>query len=469
MAPTSAVAPTTAVASSAPPPATAAYDPSRPYWEQGNFAPVDHEVESFSLEVIGALPRQLDGLYVRNGANPLGGASAHWFLGDGMVHGVRLRGGRAEWYRNRWVDTPLLGQDLLAGGAGAPGAANNTSNTSVVHYAGRLLSLQEIGFPYELSASDLSTIGPWDMEGALTTGMTAHPKIDPLTGMYHFFGYGFTPPYLTYHVADAAGVLLSSQEVAVGGPTMIHDFAITDRDVVFWELPVLFSLDMALAGEVPFVWDPSYGARVGTFPLGGPASAATWVEIEPCYVFHGTNAWRDGESILIDVSRMPTMFAAGGDAGPNRVHRWRLDTSGGALAFSDDVIADAPWDLPTIDRRRTGRRHGHAWYATTRETLGGFDFAGIVHFEAMTGRVDAWEPPANESAGEALFVPDSVSAADGEGWLLAFGYDATDGHSDLFVLDATDCAAGPVARVRLPQRVPYGFHGCWVDGALLPS
>jgi carotenoid cleavage dioxygenase-like enzyme len=442
------------------------YDPDLPYWIQGNFAPVDDEIEAVALTVDGALPPELDGLYVRNGSNPASGSSAHWFLGDGMVHGVRLRDGRAEWYRNRWVRTPLLGKgDILGGGAtGAPGGANNSSNTSAFHHAGRLLSLQEVGFPYQLSPDDLSTVGAWDMGGALTTAMTAHPKIDPATGLLHFFGYGFVPPYLTYHVADVDGTLLSSEPVDVAGPTMIHDFAITERDVVFWELPVVFSLDLALAGEMPFEWRPDYGARVGTFPLGGPADAIRWVEIEPCYVFHGTNAWRDGDAVVLDVSRMPTMFAPGGDAGPNALHRWRLDTSGTALTFSDEVLADRSLDLPTVDHRVLGRPHRHAWYATTRDTLGGFDFGGVVHYDARTGRTDAWNPGQHESAGEALFVPAGPSAAEGEGWVLTFGYDAARHGSDLLVFDATNCSAGPVARVRLPRRVPYGFHGCWVPG-----
>lgn len=451
---------------SAPP-----YDPSLPYWMQGNFAPVDDEIESFTLEIEGSLPTELDGLYVRNGSNPAGGSSAHWFLGDGMVHGIRLHNGRAEWYRNRWVRTPLLGQgDILGGGGGgAPGGANNSSNTSAFHHGGRLLSLQEVGFPYQLSPADLSTTGAWDMGGELTTAMTAHPKIDPATGLLHFFGYGFVPPYLTYHVAAADGTLLSSQTVDVAGPTMIHDFAITDRDVVFWELPVVFSLDLALDGEMPFVWDPGYGARIGTFPLGGPATDARWVEIEPCYVFHGTNAWRDGDDVVIDVSRMPTMFAPGGDAGPNALHRWRVSTGGEALTFADEVVADRSLDLPTIDPRFLGRRHRHAWYATTRDQLGGFDFGGIVHWDAVTGRVDEWDPGDSESAGEALFVPAGDSAGEGEGWVLTFGYDAARHGSDLLVFDATDCAGGPVARVRLPRRVPYGFHACWVPAAAMAT
>ncbi len=165
--------------------------------------------------------------------------------------------------------------------------------------------------------------------------MTAHPKIDPATGAMHFFGYDFAEPYLVYHVADRDGTLVSSQPVAVKASTMIHDFAITEHDVVFWEMPVLFDMNLAIkmvsdphSSVMPYVWKPEYGSRIGVMPLGGPASAIRWVEIDPCYVFHGMNAWREGDDVVLDVCRMPTVFSSGSVLGPPpRLHRWRVDTS----------------------------------------------------------------------------------------------------------------------------------------------
>ena len=137
-----------------------AYDPERPYWEQGNFAPVTTEETFTDLEVTGSLPPELSGLFVRNGSNPPSGSSAHWFLGDGMVHGVSLSGGEAQWYRNRYVRTPIneSGKDLLSFG-GVPGKQNNQSNVALVHHAGKLLTTGEVGWPFELSPEDLSTVG----------------------------------------------------------------------------------------------------------------------------------------------------------------------------------------------------------------------------------------------------------------------------------------------------------------------
>lgn len=261
-------------------------DPETPFWLQGNFAPVYEELDAFDLPVRGAIPPELNGLYVRNGSNPQSGVSPHWFFGDGMIHGGRL---------------------LLSG---------------------------EVGAPYQIDPNDLSTIGVQEFEGKLNTSFTAHPKIDPATGFLHFFGYWFVEPYLTYHVADPQGRIVHSEPIPVAASTMIHSFAITERDVIFWELPVLFDLAAAASGaDNPFHWQPEYGARIGVMPLGGPASAIRWVGIEPCYVYHEVNAYRTGDEIVLDVCRHDFMFAGErfGEA-PLAMHRWHIDTAGAELS-----------------------------------------------------------------------------------------------------------------------------------------
>ena len=251
-----------------------AADPDTPWWLRGNFAPVMREVEATDLRVEGALPPELTGLYVRNGSNPQHSDSSHWFFGDGMVHGVQLERGKAKWYRNRYVHTPLYDAGL-GFGAKVPGNTATQSNVSAFWHGGALLTSGEVGFPFRISPTDLSTIGAHDFGGALTSAFTAHPKIDPQTGRMHSFGYGFTPPFLTYHVTEPDGTLVHHEVVDIPRSTMMHDFAITDRDVVFWDLPVIFDLDAATrwiadptSGAFPYRWDPGAGARIGIMPLG---------------------------------------------------------------------------------------------------------------------------------------------------------------------------------------------------------
>ena len=271
---------------------TATASDPRPFHLTGNYAPVMDELTCFDLPVRGAIPPELDGLYVRNGANPKSGSSPHWFFGDGMLHGVRLERGRASWYRNRWVRTKKLaaGSDDVMDPASMLDREASAANTHVVAHAGRIYALEEGHFPY-LVTHELETIGCESFGGRLATAFSAHPKICPETGELHTFGYGFLPPYLVYHVLDPQGRLVHSAEITVPRPTMMHDFMITRDHAIFMDLPVVIDLARVAQGEVPLHWDPTHPARVGILPRMGTDADVRWFEIEPCYVFHPLNAW----------------------------------------------------------------------------------------------------------------------------------------------------------------------------------
>ena len=441
------------------------YDPDRPYWEQGNFAAVTTEETLTDLEVTGAIPPELSGLFVRNGSNPPSGTALHWFLGDGMIHGVRLDRGRARWYRNRYVRTPFnaSGTDLLSAG-GPPGRGNNQSNVSLVHHAGRLLSLGEVGWPYELSTDDLATVGTWDFAGRLGETMTAHPKIDPETGRMHFFGYEFLRPALTYYAADPDGRLDVVSPIAVEVASMTHDFAITDRDAVFWLGPVVFGAEPTNPyPEIPFHWDPAGPCRIGVMPLDGAGDAIRWVDVPPCYVFHGMAAHRDGDDVVLLVHRLDEAFGPEGDLVPSYLTEWRIGTGGRSLTFAERRVSDRTMDLPAHDRRHTGREVRHAWTVTTTppDAEHGFELAGICHVDVREGRERVWDPGPDVRGGEPFFVP-AEGGGEGEGWVLTYVWDRTTDRSALAVFDAQAVVDGPVGRVELPVRVPFGFHGLWV-------
>lgn len=436
------------------------FNSALPWWLQGNFSPVENEVEAFDLVVNGSIPPALNGLYVRNGSNPQTADSAHWFFGDGMLHGVRIQNGKALWYRNRYVRTAQFTGD----GGDVPTGGNNASNVSAVYHGGRILTSGEVGLPFEISSEDLSTIGVTDFDGAIDTSFTAHPKIDPATGHLHFFGYWFVEPFVSYHVADSSGKVIHSQPISVGQSTMMHSFAITEQDVVFWECPVVFNFELAVAGNAnPFEWKPDYGARIGVMPLGGSSSDLRWKEIDPCYVFHEINAFREGDDIHIDLCRYDTMFEGGaslGGSGASSLSRWSIGTGGEELTFSEQVITQNAVELPTHDRRFSGRKHQHGWLINLRDNPNTVDFSGISHVDVNSGKISVWDPGSNNHANEAFFVPGGDG--EGEGWLLTYVFNHASQRSYLAILAAQDVQAGPVATIELPQRVPYGFHGVWV-------
>lgn len=429
-----------------------------------NFAPVMDELTTYDLPVTGAVPKALTGWYLRNGPNPHEAASAHWFLGDGMVHGVYLEGGRATSFRNRWVRTSAFtdgartyddvgNRDLAAGAA----------NTHVVRHAGRILALCESSLPYQLTP-ELETVGAYDFGGRLTTGMTAHPKTCPITGELHFFGYGIlTPPFLTYHRADAAGNLVVSRDVEGVGPTMMHDFSLTARFIVFMDLPVIFDIERAIADHrMPYRWDRSYGARLGILRRDDPLGEVRWFDIAPCYVFHVANAYDQDGRIELTVIRYPELWCDdSSDPYPAAsLWGWSIDLASGRV--KEEQLDDRACEFPRIDDRQAGlrTRYVHATVTATHPRHSPVPGA-LLRYDLYTGNITEHRLGRGRTPGEAAFVPADATAG-GDGWLMTYVYDAARDASDLAILDATDLAAPPVALVHLPQRVPEGFHGNWL-------
>ncbi|MBD5656065.1 MAG: carotenoid oxygenase family protein [Candidatus Eremiobacteraeota bacterium] len=421
-----------------------------------NYLPIDIESDVETLRVDGSIPPELCGTYMRNGPNSRAGNVPHPFFGDGMVHAVRLDSGRALRYSNRWVRTPSFERAETGGARVAGDLRDAVANTNVIAHAGRILTLVENGLPYRID-DGLRTIGAYDFGGRLQTPMTAHPKICPTTGEMYFFGAQWSPalPALTFHRADANGELIESRTIEVGAHTMMHDFAITERHVLFLDLPVVFDIERAKAGTMPFRWSDSYGARLGVMNRGGNGSVR-WFEIEPCYIFHVLNAYDVPDGIVLDAVRYPELWRNEADSfGETALHRYTLDFAAGTVRESK--LDDTSIEFPRVDERRTGRTHRYG-YAVHFDRHAG---PGIIKFDltAGTSRRKSFGP--NCMAGEATFVPAAGETGEDAGWLLTYVYDGGREQSDFVILDARDLSVR--ATVNLQRRVPYGFHGTWID------
>ncbi len=440
-----------------------------PWHMRGSYAPVLDEVEAFDLPVTGSIPTDLNGRYFRNGANPKSGPTLHWFAGDGMLHGVRLLDGKAEWYRNRWVRTRSLdGAERRDPNTGEADLTVGLANTHVVRHAGRIFALEEASLPNEVSP-ELDTLGPCDFEGALRTPFTAHPHTCPETGEMHFFGYELiSAPFITYHVVDRAGTLVHSQPIDVPGPTMAHDFAISRNYAIFMDLPVVFDLDLAIGGTMPFVWRESYGARIGLLHRDRARAGAQprWFDIPLCYVFHIVNAWDDGPDgryVWLDAGRHESMWKGNSsNFEPSMLHRWRFDLLTGEV--TEEQLDDVSHAFPRIDDRRTGLSNRYSWAVAPRsgDRDGDMEAATvIVKYDLLTDSRTVHDFGADAQTGEPVFVPSSDAAGEDEGYLVTYVLDTTTNTSTFVVLDAADMSLPPIAAVPLPQRVPAGFHGSW--------
>jgi carotenoid cleavage oxygenase len=441
---------------------------------QGNFAPVRQERDDSDLEVTGSIPPELNGLLLRNGPNPVldpDPSMYHWFIGDGMLHGIELSGGKAR-YRNRWVRTrtarAALGEAVPEGTTWDQGDGS-VANTSVVRHSGRILALVEVSLPTQVS-SDLSTLGPFDFDGRLAGRFTAHPKIDPATGEMLFFGYEFlTEPYVNFHVVDANGDLIRSQGIEIPRPVMMHTFAVTATRVVWLDLPVVFDVNLVGHQGFPFTWRPESGARVGVMSRSSDDGKVVWIDIDPCYVYHEFNAYDDADgNIVLDVVVYPQMFETDlygpGSTSPS-LQRWTIDPVAGRVAV--EHLDDRSEEFPRINDRFSGvpYRYGYSTELDVGPTW--WKLGGLRKHDLLLRRTERHDVGPGGAAMEPVFIPAGDDNGEDAGWVVSVVYDPARDASDVIVVDATDFSGPPAAVIHLRQRVPFGFHGAWISGASL--
>lgn len=438
----------------------------------GIHRPMTQELTLTELTVSGNIPAALEGRYLRIGPNPIAPdtASHHWFIGDGMVHGLRLSGGRALWYRNRWIRSNAVAAALGVAPADGTHRALDTVNTNVVDIAGRTLALVEAGSsPVELSET-LEGQRYDAFGGGLAGAFSAHPHRDPVTGEHHAVCYeGRNPDEIRHVVVDASGQVRRELAIPVKHGPMIHDCAITARWVVILDLPVTFSMKALTAGHgFPYRWNPDHAARVGLLPRDGTAADIVWCDVEPAYAFHVGNAFEQPDgTVALDLCVYERMFddgAPGPDSRCRGLERWTVDPARRKVTVR--TLDAAPQDFPRPDERRFGQPYRYLWtMALPAELDPQFVGTALYQHDLETGTRQVHDFGPGHHPGEFVFIPAAADSAEGEGWLMGLVVDRAAEATDLVILDASRVAAPPVASVRLPHRVPPGFHGNWIAGA----
>lgn len=447
-----------------------------PYLD-GNFAPIGQEITTEDLKIIGELPPDLSGMFVRNGPNPqhqpIG--QYHWFDGDGMLHGVEISNGQAT-YRNRYVRTRGWNIEHEAGKAvwsglleppqmdNPHGPGKNTANTALVWHAGQFLAVWEGGAPHNIQLPELATIGEYTYNNKLTSPFTAHPKVDPVTGEMMFFGYSFAPPYLQYGVVSPQGELLQTVPIELPMAVMMHDFAITENYTIFMDLPLTFSPERMQRGEPMMMFESDRPSRFGILPRHGDNSNIRWFESPSCYVFHTMNAYEAGDEIILIACRMSSTNVLATSQDPTAdiplLHRWRFNLRTGAV--TEEKIDDVPVEFPRVNENLLGRNTQYGYAGKMAQNSLPL-FEGIIKYNFHNGTTQTHELGKHRYGGEAVFAPRLNATAEDDGWLITFVYDENTETSELVVINAQDITSDAVARVIIPQRVPYGFHAAWVS------
>ena len=473
-------------------------DDDHPY-RTGPWQPQNSEWRADDLIAVeGEIPADLDGIYLRNTENPLHPAlkSYHPFDGDGMLHIVGFRDGKA-FYRNRFVRTDGFEAEQEAGGPLWPGLAeplslakvdygwgartllkDASSTDVVVHRGTALTSFYQCGDLYRIDPYTGQTRGKQDFNGGFPFdwGISAHPKVDERTDELLFFNYGKKEPYLHFGVVDANNDLVHYTDVALPGPRLPHDMAFTRNYVIlndfplFWE-PELLERDLHVAR-----FHRDMPSRFAVLPRRGGAADVQWFEADPTFVLHFANAYEDGDEIVLDGFYQGDPEPADNGTGTKwqrafrflaldrmqtRLHRWRFNLKTGAT--TEESLSENISEFGMINATHGGEPHRYVYAATGKP--GWFLFDGLIRHDLLTGTEQRISFGDGVYGSETAMAPRVGSRGEDDGYLVTLTTDMNADASYCLVFDAARIQDGPVCKLQLPERISSGTHSTWVAGA----
>lgn len=447
---------------------------------QGIWEPINFECDINDPIVVGNIPKELNGTFYRNGPNPqyVYSASYHMFEGDGMIHAVTFINGEVK-YQNRWIRTDrflaernarksLFGgmRDFMARDESVQNTSHNTANTNVIWHHNQLLALNEGGQPVNLDKNDLTHCSIYTFNHTFDRSMMAHPKIDPQSGELIFYSY-FGPNFM-YYIADNHGQITHQENLQLPYQCLMHDFAITENFTIIPLFPLTWDYQRLMRGEAIFKWEPNLNTRFAILPRNGKNQDVIWFECEAMLGMHTVNAREVNGKIILEMIGMndiPIDAIAFGDDRiiyTNSLIRWTFDLS--AKTIIKEKMDDMNVEFPRIDERFTGRIYKHAFMnGTVNKNLPHCFFDSVIHYDMQRDEKRLHYFGEDALAVEPIFVPRSNHAKEGDGFVLCYVYRKSLNRSDLIILDSKRIEDEPVATIQLPHRVPFGFHGCWVD------
>jgi carotenoid cleavage dioxygenase len=475
----------------------------------GFFAPMRFEADITDCEVIGKIPADLNGAFVRVGGEflyPPKFPDDAVLNTDGYVSAFRFRNGGVS-FKGRWVKTErykkqVAAQRQLYGYYRNPFTDDETvkdpahpnrrtvSNTSPIAHAGKLFTLKEDGLPHQIDPNTLETIGPYDFNGAWKSEtFSAHPKIDPVSGEMIAYGYeatGLATDDVFIYAIDKSGKVTRETRIKQPYVSIIHDIAVTQKHILLPFGGYVTSMERLKAGKIHWGWDSTKPSMIGVLPRDGTAKDVRWFKGPERCMMHTFNAYTEGNKIVLyapfyDSNFFPFFPPVDGspwnrDKAKAYVRKITLDLDSKRDEWEEELL----WpfnvgDLGRVDTRYMTQptRYGYTGYGDAAKPFDekrAGNLRGRVtncygRFDFTNGKLDTYFAGDAHSLQECCFVPRRAGAPEGDGYLIGVASNYAEMRSELVIADATRLSEGDIARVILPFRCSSQVHGIWVDNS----
>ncbi|XP_061367388.1 carotenoid 9,10(9',10')-cleavage dioxygenase 1-like [Gastrolobium bilobum] len=449
--------------------------------------------------------------------NSIFGRSNHiWVEGEGMLHALYFKkSGHGSWtvlYNNRHVETetyklekrsnkplflPAIEGDSLAILSAHLlnwlrfGEVNKyISNTNVFEHSGKFYSAAESHIPQEIDIFTLKTLNNWDVSGAWNRPFTSHPKKAPSTGELVTIGVEPTKPFSVVGIISADGKkLVHKVDLKLNRCSLCHDIGVTESYNVIMDFPVTIDLNRLLRGGPLIKYNKEEYARIGVMPRYGDANSLKWFEVEPNCTFHIINSFEDGDEVVVRGCRSLDSSIPGPDPSSNEFewlshcYEWRLNMQTGEVKEKDLCGAEVVYmDFPMINENFRGITNRYAYTqvvdpiaSSTRDVpkYGGLAKLYFEESRAEFSMTDKKQPEEsmrveyhmfekNTFCSGAAFVPKDGGLEEDDGWIITFVHNEDTNISEVHIIDTKKFSGETVAKIIMPRRVPYGFHGAFM-------
>ncbi|MEO6388686.1 MAG: carotenoid oxygenase family protein [Croceibacterium sp.] len=450
-------------------------------------SPTRFDGSVYDCEVSGTIPADLHGTFYRmqcDFAYPT--LPNDWmtgFNGDGHVSMFRFKDGSVD-YTGRYVMTDRLIAERAARRrlfgvyrnrlTDDPSVANidrGAANTHIYWHAGKMMVLKEDSLPYLVDPHTLETKGRWDFHGKFeSTSMSAHPKIDPVTGDMICYGYqakGDLSDDIAVYVVGPDGHVKKDVWFKAPYVGIVHDIAITRKHIVIPVIALVTSLERLQSGEPMWDWQPSYPTMVAILPRDGDARDIRWFKGPSRNTLHFNNAVDVGNTIQMDlpVSDEQRM--------PSQIKRWTFDLNSKDDSFKEEVISTTNGPLVRMNDKYLSMPYeycyaGHQDASRPVDTLrapglGGRATNTYQRVNVNTGETSSFFVGSVQSLQEPIFAPRENARDESDGYVMGVASNYAEMKSELVIVDAQDMEAGAIATVKLPFRLRPGTHGNWLS------